>query len=820
MKKLFISLFLACLAALATQAQTPTITLESDQLDVERTLEFKVKTDASTISIDWGDGNAVQTTEAMNLTDSWYTTAIKGTIKGTIKIYGDDITYFDCSSTVDGQKFTAIDVTNAGELLELYANTNSFSNIDLSQNASLLKFYCYANPITNLDLSTCAALTYLNCNNIQDSDIDFSACVALETLKCNENNISTLDLSHNTALKSLYAVGNLLTSIDLTNNVKLENLYVKDNLITAIDVTMCPNMRYLHCMNNKITSLQVDQIAKGIYCQNNRLTMATLPATNVSRYYYAPQSPIAITKVVKTGDAIDLSAQNNIQGVADAAKATTYVWQTEDGTSLVAGQDYTEADGIFTFSTTPAQPVRCLMTSDAFPKFSGVNALATTYVNNPTITLQSDQVDVERTLDFMVTSTNTKITIDWGDGNAVETEDAVIINNPWTTTKVTGTIKGEGVIKIYGPEISYFDCSSTVDGQKFSAINLTKAVELIKLYVNTNAFTAIDLSQNTKLAKLYCYSNPIADLDLTQNSALTYLNCNKIADSDIDLSGCTSLESLYCNENELATLDISHNTALKSLYATNNKLTSLDLTNNVNLENLYVKDNLLTSIDVSMCPKMRYLHCMNNKLTAMNVAQIAKGIYCQNNMLTMAALPAVNPSRYYYAPQAAMTIAESIKAGESIDLSAQTNLRGVTDTENATTFVWETEDGTALVAGEDYTVVDGVFTFTKAQATPVHCSMTSDAFPKFSGVNAFCTSNLTVAAATGINEATTGVTLTTANQSLQVTGVTAGSIIKVFSVNGEKVAAQIANESTTQFTLAKGFYVVVVDTKAYKVSIR
>lgn len=442
--------------------------------------------------------------------------------------------------------------------------------------------------------------------------------------------------------------------------------------------------------------------------------------------------------------------------------------------------------------------------------------------DTPTITLQSDQIDVERTLEFKVKTADTKISIDWGDGNAVETATPIVVTDPDVNpTKVTGTVKGTGLIKIYGPAINYLDCVSTVAGPKFTAIDLTNATELTELYANTNTFTSLDVTPCTKLTKLYCGLNPITELTLN-NPALTYLNCDEVQIKSLDISSCTALETLFCNRNNLTSFNPSQNLALKNLRLTSNQLTSLDVSNNVNLENLYVGFNQLTSLDASMCPNMRYMYCNDNQLTSLQVDKVAKRLFCKNNKLTMATLPTdIGTTSYLYAPQAPLAIAASIKAGESIDLSAQDNLQGLADAAQTTTYTWQVEDGTALVAGEDYTVVDGVFTFTKAQATPVHCIMASDAFPSFSGVNAFVTTAMSVAAATGITATNTeGLVLTTEGQHLTVTGATVGSLIKVYTVNGEKVATEIASEDATNFTLAAGFYVVVVDTKAYKVSIR
>lgn len=95
------------------------------------------------------------------------------------------------------------------------------------------------------------------------------------------------------------------------------------------------------------------------------------------------------------------------------------------------------------------------MTSDAFPKFSSVNVFKTTpitisnaIVKEPIITLNVEVNGMERTLDFEVSTPDTKLSIDWGDGVLVET-DVIQMPDPYANaTGVIGIPKGEGLIKI------------------------------------------------------------------------------------------------------------------------------------------------------------------------------------------------------------------------------------------------------------------------------------------------------------------------------------------------------------------------------------
>ena len=59
--------------------------------------------------------------------------------EGLIKIYGENIVYFGCTSKVGEAQVTAVDLTKATELTELYVNTNKLSTLDISKNRKLQK---------------------------------------------------------------------------------------------------------------------------------------------------------------------------------------------------------------------------------------------------------------------------------------------------------------------------------------------------------------------------------------------------------------------------------------------------------------------------------------------------------------------------------------------------------------------------------------------------------------------------------------------------------------------------------------------------------
>ena len=396
MKKSLLS-FIFILFCLSMNAQTtPSIEFTAGVDGNERNLYVVVNKAGVKLQIDWGDGNLVETEEIAIADEYGSTTTITGVPTGTgvIKIYGEGIASFDCSSRVDGAQVTSIDVSNAPDLADLSVYTNSLTTLDVSKNVNLTKLTCYNNPITILDLSANTKLTSLNAQNMELTEIDLSQNTALTTIYLSNNNLTNVDLSNNTELASLYLLNTGLTSIDLSNNDKLTYASLNNNQLTTLDVTGCDALESLFCMSNQLTSLYADNVTKSVNCSKNNFTLATLPALPCKTYTYAPQNAMPIAESIAIGKALDLSAQNNITGLAGEPQTTTYTWYTQNGEVLDPATYYTEKDGVFTFIAAPAQPVYCVMESNAFPEFSGSNTFKTTEI---TVTQKGDGVTERNT---------------------------------------------------------------------------------------------------------------------------------------------------------------------------------------------------------------------------------------------------------------------------------------------------------------------------------------------------------------------------------------------------------------------------------------
>lgn len=313
----------------------------------------------------------------------------------------------------------------------------------------------------------------------------------------------------------------------------------------------------------------------------------------------------------------------------------------------------------------------------------------------------------------------------------------------------------------------------------------------------------------------------MTELDLSSNVSLTRLDARNMSLGSIDLSHNVALTYLALSGNPLTSIDLSSNVSLSSLYLLDCGLGAIDLSSNAALTYVSVNNNALTTLDVSGCPKLGTLFCTGNKLTELKADNVLKNVNCSNNCFTLSTLPALGVATYNYAPQAALSIPERVTVGDCVDLSSQTGLQGLSDSPQPTVYTWKTTDGTELVSGEDYTEENGVFTFLKSQPVPVYCEMTTEAFPKFTGVNAFKTTELLVEKGSGIAEAgATDIQILNTGGIIKVIGLAGGDEVTVYNVSGIKVAHVCASGTIVELPLSVGIYVVSVNGKVQKVFVK
>lgn len=355
-------------------------------------------------------------------------------------------------------------------------------------------------------------------------------------------------------------------------------------------------------------------------------------------------------------------------------------------------------------------------------------------LGEPILTLKGI-VGEETTLTFGVWDTEDEFSVDFGDGQLqtakVGIDNKGPVNEDGTTasaTKFTGTVAGDGTIKVYGNnDIWYlittngvmpttFDqpklmnvVQMSITGADVESVVLPAYPKMTQFSFNNSSAKSVDVSNVPTLTSLTInnmsaskFEPQLESIDLSKNPELTFLslqgNTNNYGKlKTIDLTNNTKLDGmgLYLQYNALTEVKIGDNT-LSMVNVQNNQLEEFDLTKFPSLKNLYASDNKLKKLDFSALQSGGDVNIYNNELTEVNIPVTVKTIQAQNNkiasvniagvsgsnckfennLLTLATIPAqpagMNSSnktkKFTYAPQAALEVAESLS---ELDLSAQ-----------------------------------------------------------------------------------------------------------------------------------------------------
>ena len=352
----------------------------------------------------------------------------------------------------------------------------------------------------------------------------------------------------------------------------------------------------------------------------------------------------------------------------------------------------------------------------------------------PILTLKGN-VGEETTLTFGVWDTEDEFSVDFGDGQLQTAKVGIDNKGPVkedgttaSATKFTGTVAGDGTIKVYGNNDIWY--LITTDGVMPTTFDQPKLMNVVQMSItgadvesvvlpaypkmtqfsfNNSSAKSVDVSNVPTLTSLTInnmsaskFEPQLESIDLSKNPELTYLslqgNTNNYGKlKTIDLTNNTKLDGmgLYLQYNALTEVKIGDNT-LSMVNVQNNQLEEFDLTKFPSLKNLYASDNKLKKLDFSALQSGGDVNIYNNELTEVNIPVTVKTIQAQNNkiasvniagvsgsnckfennLLTLATIPAqpagMNSSnktkKFTYAPQAALEVAESLS---ELDLSAQ-----------------------------------------------------------------------------------------------------------------------------------------------------
>lgn len=348
--------------------------------------------------------------------------------------------------------------------------------------------------------------------------------------------------------------------------------------------------------------------------------------------------------------------------------------------------------------------------------------------------------------DFSFVTNPGKITVDWGDGAAVElTTDG---------SPVTGKLKGQ-TVTVSAPALTFLDCSSNA----LTALDIADGTPLNTLFCSDNQLSALELSASrATLQHLDCSANKLSALSLTLMKDLVTLNCADNTLTMLGVGNSKKLTSLICSNNELSSLTITSLPELETLWCEGNALTTLNLNSNKKLASVACDNNQLTSVSVANTTKMvdfwcdnnqlekltlannvnmKTLSCSNNKLTTLTVAAASMenpvlAFYCDGNKLPFASMHSldnvVDESNIVVGPQGNFPLPKSsVLVGEKFTLEGFD--RNADDRQTSVVYTWKHGDK-ELVKGtnNDYTVRRNDFTFNKA-FDAVNCEVTSNLYP-------------------------------------------------------------------------------------------
>ena len=374
--------------------------------------------------------------------------------------------------------------------------------------------------------------------------------------------------------------------------------------------------------------------------------------------------------------------------------------------------------------------------------------------------------------------------VDFGDGEIIT--DSVFKTNTKLTT-FTSTVKGEGLITVYGnSSVWYLGLSGQAVPTSYDQRKLVRIQQLVMsnmaldelnvdaldslrlLSFNNGQVNSINVTGNALLSNLTIKNdptyegpaNPLAAIDLSQNAELAELIINGSSAelpgnlTSIDLSNNSKLNSVQLNNqklanvvlptnqvpangkgfwdfwaqnNQLTAVDFSKSAQVRNVHLENNKLTSVIFTDVKSNANLYVSDNELTNLVVPGAVKT--IEAQNNELENISIVDATSTLKVDNNHLTFSKLPAISGKTYTYEGQeATIEIALPFK---QLDLTVEGKATKVKD-EAATpsTFTFKSVDGDkVLVEGDDIkTDEPGKFTFLRVNDA-IYGVITNDAFP-------------------------------------------------------------------------------------------
>lgn len=770
-------------AAKASESDLPIMTVTTDAVE----LQFEmVANEATSVEVDFGNNNVQQFDVSADYSNP---TVMRGKVgkDRTVRIYGDGnlIYYFNS----EGYYITSFDASNTPGLEILRLPHNALTTLDVSKNLKLYYLNVQGNTgsdgtypgLSTISLGELPELEVLNvstntklatidltkhpklkeflawgCSSIQR--VDPSNCPLLERLSIDGTGIYSIDVTKNPELKILNLSTTRVGRVDVTKNPKLEELYVSRNdaisngyQLGTIDVSQNPALRYLFCQNNNLSTIDLSHNPEltSLYASNNNLSEIDLsnnpkmiellirqnrfnfntlprPSAQLTYYEYTDQQPMEMPSEIASGSALDLTKEvwdGESLIKIDVFKVSEDVPNTP--IALELGKDYSVEDAKITFLKPQTDSVYCQVLHELFENLylntKKFMVKDPSEIGKPSKVLSfttSKQVGEQVSLSVATNVVCDEMQIDFGDGN-LQTYSTTTYINPYGGT-IYGNVAGDAV-SIYLPSgVALTQLEAAGNG--IMSIDVTKSKGLTSIDLSNNELSSIDLKYNKNLITLTLPYNKLTSLDLSGASSslsktlLGNVNVSGNELTSIILDGCIGLKWFSASNNKLKTVDLSMAEDLENIEMNSNSLESLDLSNNTNLQYLYLRENQLKELDLSA----------NTRLG---------NVWIPGNRFKFSTLPTTSSSMFFYAPQKAVEIKDK---GKTVDLSSEYMVNG-----KETVYVWKDSKNRELIEGEDYTINKGVTTFLSTELGAVHCEMTNEAFPMFSGSSVLKTTETT-----------------------------------------------------------------------------
>jgi len=206
------------------------------------------------------------------------------------------------------------------------------------------------------------------------------------------------------------------------------------------------------------------------------------------------------------------------------------------------------------------------------------------------LTLQGT-VGTEVSLTFGAYDTEDTYGVDFGDGNVVEKKVGVNNAGPYNEEKqttdaatvFTGTVAGDGTIKVYGINDIWYLVSS---GAMPTTFDQAKLMNVVQMTITGANVESVDLPATLENLSSFSFNNsPVKSVDVSKVAQLKSLS--------------VIYAPTYTGEMNLETIDLQNNTELTDLSiqtqatGVNAKLKEIDLSKNTKLTSIYLPNNSL-----------------------------------------------------------------------------------------------------------------------------------------------------------------------------------------------------------------------------------